>query len=343
MLVEDSATDSYLLSSLVQDCPDLNLCAVVNSGEKALEQIQSLRPDVISMDLHLPGMNGLQTTQAIMQACPTPIVIVSSEQDLNLGFQALQVGALTVIKKPVGPWHAEFIQQHQQFCTQLKIMSQVRVVRQRPRPTRQTKQPYLNRSFQYLAIIASTGGPRALETVLSALGADFPLPVLVVQHISADFFSGFVDWLNSVCPLKVLGAQAGDWPLPGHVYLAPPEQHMLLQHGKITLQAGDKVNFQQPSGSVLLQSMANSSSASQSVGVVLTGMGSDGASGLLALRQAGGYTLAESAASAIVYGMPKVAADIGAVDQVLALDEMGPFLLHLTRVVPEHEPDQAEI
>ncbi len=334
MLVDDSPTQRLFLTDLIQSCPELMVCAAFNSGEEALLQIEKINPQVISMDLHLPGINGLETTRRIMETWPTPIVVVTSEQDLELSFQALRAGALTVVPKPQGPGHAGHQQQVMQLCTQLRIMSEIRVVRQRPRAPLILKSSVegikvINTSpYEILGVAASTGGPKALVTLFNALGPDFPLAALVVQHMTDSFFDSFVSWLDTMIPQAVYKAEHGASIQPGSVYLAPPHQHMRYFEGRIQLAAGPAVSFQCPSATVLLESLALGA-ARRSIGVVLTGMGNDGAQGLLALSKAGGYTCAEAESSAIVYGMPGVAAQLGAARYLLPLAEIGPHLLRV--------------
>jgi two-component system chemotaxis response regulator CheB len=179
--------------------------------------------------------------------------------------------------------------------------------------------------FQMVGIVASTGGPKALQTVLGGLPGDFPLPIVLVQHITAGFHHGFVHWLDQVCRLSVISAEQGCLVEPGRVYVAPPDRHLSVEGIRLHLRDGDMVSTQKPSGTVLLESMARSLK-DRALGVVLTGMGDDGAAGLCAVRRAGGYTIAEDESTAVVYGMPAAAAQMGAVCEQLPLDEIGPRL-----------------
>ena len=175
----------------------------------------------------------------------------------------------------------------------------------------------LPRIARVVGIVASTGGPRAIETVLAAIGPGFPLPILIVQHIVASFQSGFIAWLDRISPQSVTEARDGAWPEPGHVYVAPAEQHLTIRAGCLKLENSSPVNGQRPSGTVLLRSMAESLRR-HAVGVILTGMGDDGAEGLLAIRCAGGYTITEDASTAVVNGMPEVARSLALVRNAAA-------------------------
>lgn len=346
LIVEDSPSVQILLESIISADSRLTVLAIVPSAEKALPLLEQLKPDIISMDIRLPGMDGLEATRCIMRDHPTPIVVVSSHldsQELNVSFNALKAGALAVQDKPVGPGNPDFERCAAELCTKLVIMSRVKVIRRWARLTTHPEISQLSKplyseerrtgNFKALGIVASTGGPKALVTVLNALGADFSLPILVVQHITASFLTGFVHWLDQVVTLEVLEAQDGMYIQPGKVYLAPAERHLSLRRGRLLLETGPLVSYQCPSGTVLLNSMAEDLGA-EGIGVILTGMGDDGAAGLLAMRQAGALTLAEAESTAVVYGMPAVAARLGAVETQLPLDEMGP---HLRKLVMREE------
>lgn len=333
LIVEDSPVTQLLLSDIINADPRLQVVGSVSSGEAALEQIPRLRPDVISMDVSLPGADGLEITRQIMQVHPTPIVVVSShinQRERDISFNALKAGALSVLDKPPGLLHPDHEKQARQLCTQLVIMSQVKVIRQRsrpkpppvvamPRPPQRSSSPY---AFDVLGIVASTGGPRALSTLLNALGPDFPLPILLVQHITASFLGGFIDWLTQATPFQAVQAYNGKEPQPGQIYLAPAERHLLYARGCLATSASPPVSYQRPSGTVLLSSLARELGP-RAIGVVLTGMGDDGAEGLRQMRLAGAYTLAEAESSAVVYGMPAVAARLDAACDIVPIDEMG--------------------
>jgi two-component system chemotaxis response regulator CheB len=240
----------------------------------------------------------------------------------------------------VGTTHADYEVLAERLCTQLVIMSQVKVVRQRLNGKRNltlggaqkraAESPGLPHrgAFHLLGVVASTGGPNALVTLLNGLGADFPVPILLVQHITASFLEGFVSWLDAVCPFAVNIAKEGETPTPGRVYLAPADRHLRIDSGCLRVDAGDPVCAQRPSGTVLFQSMARSSGR-HSVGVLLTGMGDDGAEGLLELCNAGGYTIVEHESTAVVYGMPGAAVKLGAAREALPLPAIAPKLLQL--------------
>jgi two-component system chemotaxis response regulator CheB len=335
LIVEDSKVIREFLEHIIGSDPRLEIVGSVESAEEALEILPRVSPDVISMDIRLPGMNGFEATERIMRERPTPVVVVSAsveEADLQITMNALRAGALTVLEKPVGTTSAEYEALAQRLCTQLAIMSQVKVIRRHrdPRPVPRLTQRRVSRAADYriLGVVSSTGGPSALVQLLNGLGADFPLPILLVQHITSSFLEGFAAWLNSVCPFTVEIATDRLIPARGKVYMAPRDRHLRIEKGYLRIDAGDPVCAQRPSGTVLFQSMA-SAFGTQALGVLLTGMGDDGAEGMLELRESGGYTIAEDESTAVVYGMPAEAERLGAVLDSLPLPAIAPRILEL--------------
>ena len=345
MIVEDSRPVREMLEHIIGQDPRLEVVALVASAEEALKRLHQVAPDVISMDIRLPGMNGFEATQRIMAERPTPIVVVSASvesEELNISMNALRAGALSVMEKPVSTGHRDYAELAERLCTQLVIMSEVRVIRQRARRDTGPEPPPIGRkasgaaaiappapgTFQMLGIVASTGGPNALAKVLAGLGRNVPVPVLLVQHITPGFLKGFVTWLNGISPMPVVEAADGQIPEPGTVYVAPADRHLVLDRGCLRLDSGAPVSVQRPSGTVLFRSMARSLGAN-SLGVLLTGMGEDGAAGLRAVREAGGYTIAEDETTAVVYGMPAAAVRMGAVCESLPLDDIAPRVSQL--------------
>jgi two-component system chemotaxis response regulator CheB len=339
MIVEDSAVVSALLEYSIGRDPRLEVCATAVCAEDALGMLERLSPDVIAMDIRLPGMDGLEATRLIMSRKPVPIVVVAASVESGkwntIPMEALRAGALTVLEKPSGTSHAEYEALADRLCTQLAIMSQVKLVRHNGQREPHATKGRIPRSwrgrpgtFQMLGIVCSTGGPSALIQLLGALGAEFPLPILLVQHMTSSFLEGFASWLESVCPFPVTIVNDGSVAIPGALHLAPADRHLRLAGGRLRLDAGDPISFQRPSGTVLLQSMAQDLGA-DALGVLLTGMGDDGALGLLDIRRSGGYTIAEDESTAAVYGMPAAAVLMGAVCESLPLPAIAGRVLEL--------------
>ncbi|TWA63357.1 two-component system chemotaxis response regulator CheB [Azospirillum brasilense] len=349
LVVEDSPVVQQLLAHVIGEDPRLELAGIAASGEQALRMVDSLRPDVVSLDIRLPGIDGFAVTQRLMRDHPVPIVVVASDvRDLDIPMRALQAGALAVVEKPGSMARADYQTVARHLCTQLTIMSQVKVIRQRGRPRNGDEEApgnggrgkgaaaapppplppsVVKRQFRALGIAASTGGPAALVKLLRGLPTNFPLPVFVVQHIGAPFVAGFASWLGSVTPLPV--ALASDGPhRPGHVYVAPGEHHLTAEPGGMRLVQGDPVCGQRPSGDVLFSSLASAFGAA-AIGVLLTGMGEDGARGLTDMRRTGAYTIAEHASTAVIHSMPGTAVRLGGVTEELPIDKMAARLLEL--------------
>lgn len=335
LIVDDSAVVREHLRRIISADPRLEVAGLAASGEEAIQMVERVAPDVISMDVHLPGIQGFEATRRIMALRPTPIVIVSGIEmaEVNLSMEALRSGALSVIEKPVAATHDSFDAVAFRLCTQLVLMSEVKVVKQRdltPRKLslRPTDVRTPSRGYTVVAIGASTGGPNALMQVLNGLGRDFPLPVVVVQHMTPGFVGGFADWLDSVTPFQVKVVRAEEKLNPGHAYVAPSKFHLLLDGLTARIEDTPPIGNHRPSATALFSSAARTLGPS-AVGVLLTGMGEDGAAGLRELKAAGGFTIAEAESTAIVYGMPAAAVRMGAVSEILPLGEIGQRILAL--------------
>jgi two-component system chemotaxis response regulator CheB len=341
MLVEDSPTVRTLLCHIVDRDPRLQLAAVCVSAEEALESIDRVRPDVISMDIRLPGIDGLEATRRIMSTLPTPIVVIAdSVHDATLGIamNALKAGALTVVEKPAGPSAASYESLAGTIATQLYIMSQVPVIRRRAAPVapRPPGHPAFSEAIgaRLVAIGASTGGPPALAAILGALKPSFPAPILVVQHMGAPFMEGFAAWLGGQTKLRVKLAENREIPVAGTVYVAPGDRHLEITTGNLLrLSADPPLASQRPAANFLFTSLARLS-GSKAVGVLLTGMGEDGARGLTEMKKAGAFTIAEDETTAVVYGMPAAAVRAGGVSVSLPLDLIAARLQQLVAESP---------
>ncbi|HEU4326016.1 MAG TPA: chemotaxis-specific protein-glutamate methyltransferase CheB [Roseiflexaceae bacterium] len=335
LLVEDSRAQRELLASILSG-GGFQLVGVASNGRAAVEAACRLLPDVIAMDIHLPLLDGYEATRQIMQSCPTPIVLISNGDDPGQrSVQALAAGALAVAAKPGSPLRPEHAAERDRLLTTLRLMADVPVVTRfalrppPPAPGRAVPGNTPSLRPRILAIAASTGGPAALQVMLHGLGAGFPLPVLVVQHIAQGFVAPLVDWMAATVPLPVRIASQGEQLLPGRVYVAPDGHHLLAAADQtVALRPPAPDDRFCPSADVLFESVAHVYQA-RAIGVILTGMGDDGAHGLLRLRQAGAYTVGQDRASCVVYGMPAVAAELGALVQIAPLEQIAPAVRQL--------------
>jgi len=335
LVVEDSQVARQLLVAILQNAPDFQVVGTAENGIEAVQMTRQLQPDVIAMDVYMPEMDGLEATRRIMAEMPRPIVMVSASYNKNehtLSFDALQSGALSILEKPT-MYDTPEIQNF--MVDQLRLMSEVKVVRRwdKTKYARDVKPPALIRNgkskTQLLAVASSTGGPGVLAKILTQLPAEFPVPVLIVQHIMTGFSIGLATWLNQLVPLEVRLAEQGDEPRAGQVLIAPDDHHMVVDgKGLISLNEDPPLNGLRPSANYLFHSVAKVYGAT-AVGLILTGMGSDGAEGLLALRKTGAHTIAQNEATCVVFGMPAVAIELGATEQVLPTEKIAPALMHL--------------
>jgi two-component system, chemotaxis family, protein-glutamate methylesterase/glutaminase len=295
--------------------------------------VKRLRPDVVTMDISMPKMGGLEATSIIMENNPVPIVLVTGIldfRDLESTFKALESGAVAVLEKPRGMGTFEGKKEAEEIVQKVKLMSEVRVVRRRrlrtvsarAAPNRSGKHYPGISDVKIVAIGASAGGPPALKTIISELPEDFPVPIVIVQHISVGFVGGLAQWLNDSTPLRVLVATDGQQLLPGFVYLAPDNYHMTVVEGSSVGLGTDTPEYGvRPAVSCLFRSVARMFGP-RSVGVLLTGMGRDGAAELKLMKDKGATTIAQNKETSLVHGMPGEAIRLGAASHVLPLEEV---------------------
>lgn len=334
LIAEDSAVSRVLLAAIVGGDPGFEVVAMAKTGREAVEMTERLRPDVVLMDAHMPEMSGAEATRRILQAAPTPVVMISAsiaQGEAELSFEALEAGALTLLAKPVGPDDPAFDAASDAIRSTLRLMAEVPIVRRRQReaPVRlpdPARRPS-DGGVDVVAIAASTGGPRTLVDVLGG-GSGGP-PVLLVQHMAEGFVSGFAGWLAGATGRAVIVATDGAPVVAGRVYVAPDGGNMVVgRQRRIRLEPPAPADVLFPRADPLLASVA-AVYGERSAGVVLTGMGGDGAEGLLAIRRAGGRTIAQDEASCIVFGMPRRAVEIGAAEHVMAPEQIRSYLAAL--------------
>lgn len=332
LLADDSILVRAVLRDTLNASGDITVVGEATNGVEAASLTELLKPDIIIMDIIMPVMGGLEATELIMSRFPTPILILSStvdERDVKLAFSAIKKGALDVMGKPaaaVATANAEFVAK---LLDKVRMLSRIRVIHHRqrvrgPEPIAVPRQS-VNRSI--LAIGASTGGPKAVMSIIKTLPKDFSSAVFIVQHISSGFAKGFAHWLDIESAIKVRLAETGDKPICGTALVAPTDCQMLFENGAVKIVDAPAVNSCRPSIDVFFSSLA-AEKGDESVGVLLTGMGKDGAQGLSQLRDKGALTIAQDEKSCAVFGMPKAAIALNAAERVLALDAIPEVILH---------------
>ena len=329
LVVDDSALFRKFLTIELSKYRDIEVVGSAADPYVARDKIVRLRPDVVTLDLEMPRMNGLAFLAKLMKYYPLPVVVVSSLTPKNseAAVRALELGAVDVICKPGSGYRTPEISH--QLIHAVRAAASARISKQQgtletSATTSATHHCQLQTTHKVIAIGASTGGTRAIEFVLKSLPATSP-GTLIVQHMPEQFTTTFAQRLNQICQMEVREAQDNDHVVPGVALLAPGNRHMLLQqsgaHCLVRIKNGPAVNHQRPSVDVLFQSVARSA-GSDAIGVLLTGMGADGAKGLLAMHEKGAFTLAQDEQTCVVFGMPKEAVRLGAVNDVLPIQHI---------------------
>ncbi|MGK7923594.1 MAG: chemotaxis-specific protein-glutamate methyltransferase CheB [Trichodesmium sp.] len=361
LIVDDSPVALIILKKIFAASPEIEVIGTAKNGLDALKLMPLIEPDVICTDLHMASMNGLEFTREIMEKYPRPILVISSsvqEHDTQNVFQLLEAGAVDVFPKPETGFTSNHKITNQELINKIKILSGVKVFTQHRRhinrvkpenkqqlcvkniqekrvrmpltfsPQTPSKYHRSTKNIQVVAIGASTGGPQALKTIINNLPSNLPVPVICVQHISNGFLSGLVNWLASESKLPVKIARSGEFPKPGVIYFPPEEHHLELNStGRFICLKTPAIGGHRPSITVTFKSVANFYS-SFAIGVLLTGMGRDGADGMKAIDESGGMTIAQDEASSVIFGMPKEAIALGAAQYILSINDITPMLLN---------------
>ena len=334
LIVEDSPLTATLIQSILENDADIEVVGIATDGEQAIEMVKKLKPNVITMDVLLPTLDGIETTKRIMGEIPTPILILSTAI-FTFGqskvFQALAYGALEVMEKTFFEGKNVDEQGVKKLQETVKMLARVKVIRhplsvlEKMKKTQAVR--YINAKEtaseeKIIGLAASTGGTVAILSILKRLPKDFKVPIIIVQHITIGFERGFADWLNTNCEINVCMAEDGARMLPGNVYVAYRGKHIeVTPYGRIKLVSGEPVESSTPSGTVLLKSIAENY-GDRACGIILSGMGKDGAEGLKQIHNKGGYTLAQEEKECVVFGMPKKAIELGAVSEIANTEEI---------------------
>jgi len=332
LVVDDSAVVRALIRDVLERDPDIRVVAEADNGATAVELAQTAQPTLITMDVTMPVMDGLDATAEIMAKRPTPILVFSASLDrteTDLSFQAVQRGALDVMLKPAADSAADFQAIGQALVNRVKLLARIRVIphpRGRQRKTRSIARERLPARQRVVLIGASLGGPNTVLHLLQGLPPNFPAPMLLVQHIAAGFTEGLARWLDRESPFTARVAVQGDTPVAGTVLVAPAGRHLALKGGLAVLHDGEPLQGCRPAVDELFASAARDRGA-DCIAVLLTGMGQDGADGIAAVKRARGLTIAQDQASSVVWGMPRAAIERGVIDKVLPLAGIAPELV----------------
>ncbi len=329
LIIDDSALVRSILKKLFERVPELVVAGEAANGQRAVELNRELAPDLILMDVNMPVMDGLEATRRIMGDRPVPIMIFSNRLDAETGYEAINAGAMEVMAKPdISQFNEPAF--YEAFLDKIRTLAGAKVL---PRPgtfSRRNHRSPEQRSFQVVVMGASTGGPLAVKEILQRLPGNFPVGIVLVQHMEPGFDQGFARWLDDITALNVRLAGNRESLSPGHVHVAPVDRHLKLSGTRLLLDDGDRVLNQKPSVDVLFRSAADAFGEG-TLAVLLTGMGRDGAEGCRSVVGRGGVTLVQDEGSSAIFGMPRSAIELGAASQVLPLSEIPGRIVELLR------------
>jgi two-component system chemotaxis response regulator CheB len=337
LVVEDSPVAQMMLVQILNGDPDIQVIGTAKNGVEAIELLKEKNPDLILMDVHMPEMDGFEATRRIMETRPIPIVICSGSLSLKestTGFRLMEAGAVAYIEKPVGHEHRDYQANVTDLRQTVKLMSEVKVVRRWPRRefpaarASSSAQPRQGK-VEIIGMGASTGGPPVLQAILTDLPKNFPVPILIVQHIAPGFLQGLVEWLNQTTGFTVHAAAYGIHPIAGHVYFAPDDFHLGVRAGGALVLNKEAPEYGlRPSVGHLFRSLADHYGAN-ALGVLLTGMGKDGAQELGMMKNRGAVTIVQDRETSVVHGMPGEAIALGAATHILSADKIAPAIMTL--------------
>lgn len=341
LITDDSAFMRNILGDILSLTSDIEVAGRARSGSGAVQKVLELKPDVVTMDVEMPEMNGLEALEKIMKECPTPVIMISSQtsRDAEITMRCLESGAFDFIKKPSGADSGEMEQLRQELLQKIRLAftSNASGIKKRAAPGNQLEEyavtdPSGSAIYDLLLIAASTGGPQTLAKLIPSLPADFPVPIALVQHMPKEFTASFAQRLDQISGLSVMEAKEDIRLVPGMVVVAPGGRHLVLKGEKgnirCTLSDAPPMNFVRPAADLLFLS-ASGLPGVATLAVILTGMGKDGTEGAMALKAKNGFVIAESSETAVVFGMPRSAMEAGAVNQMLPLNLMAENLIRI--------------
>jgi two-component system chemotaxis response regulator CheB len=335
LVVDDSAFMRKVLTDILKEDSEINMIYTVSSGEEAIEQIALLRPDVVTMDVEMPGMDGIKTVKRIMEKYPTPIIMISAytKEGAEKTIEALEAGAIDFVEKPGGTISLNIRDVGQEILEKIKIANEANLPGER-KELKLTRSPTLKLGKETVIIIAaSTGGPRAIDFLLSQLPHDFPSPIIVVQHMPPGFTGAFAKRLNEHCKIKVKEASDGDHLHTAEALIAPGGFHLELnENNRIKLNKNPSLHGVRPSADITMNSVADTFNGNI-IGIILSGMGRDGSIGVRNIKRKRGTIIAQDMDTSVVHGMPKAALETGSVDYILPLGKIADKLVEIVNNV----------
>ncbi|MCP4352388.1 MAG: chemotaxis-specific protein-glutamate methyltransferase CheB [Desulfobacterales bacterium] len=334
LVVDDSASARAFIVDILSADSEIQIVGEAENGLEAIKKIPELKPDIVTMDIWMPVMDGLEAIEKIMSSHPVPILVVTSKTDTDTAYKAISKGALEVIPKPdINSGDSEELISKIKLLSKVKVISHIKAGHSGKLISGDLNTSEYNKpdSDKIVAIASSTGGPKALFCLLSALPENFPWPIVIAQHIASDFVSGMAEWLDKVVKLKIKSGEEGESIIGGTVYISRSEKHMVIDRlKKIRFKDREPKDIYFPSCNILLSSVANVYK-NRSIGIILTGMGDDGTVGLKDIKTAGGITIAQDENSSVIFGMAKVAIESGCIDKVLPLDKIAGEIISLIK------------
>lgn len=328
LIADDSSLARMMIREIIESDPQMHVCAEAKNGTEAVHLTGEFRPDLITMDIHMPVTGGLESIEQIMSRTPTPILVLTDRDDVKTAFEAISRGALEVAAKP-----RPTEQERRKLIEKIRMLAAVKVIRHYRKdepggaaPKKAARLPVAAESFTVVGIGSSTGGPKALAEILQRMPADTSAAILIAQHIGWGFSQGLASWLDQVSPLQIHIAESGQRVLPSHVYIAPDSYHIGISGTRrIDLTRRRDDDIYTPSCDMLFRSLAEYESKT-GIGIILSGMGKDGTAGLQDLHRAGGFTIAQDEMSSAIFGMPGSAIEAGCIDSVQPLKDIPDLL-----------------
>ena len=333
LVVDDSALARDMITAILSTDRDIRVIGQAANGREAVAMAQELKPDIVTMDIEMPVMNGIEALEAIMASHAVPVLVISSKGDARTAYSAVSKGALEIVpKSDIDPETPSLLTEKIKLLSRVRVITHIRSNHSGLKEARRPRPPQMQSTLcQIVAIASSTGGPKALSELLPVFPERFPCPVVIAQHISDGFISGMIDWLKRLTRLQIKLGEEGEPIVAGTAYVSPSERHMAIGPGKKIVMIDRKPkDVYHPSCDILLSSAASVYGAS-CIGVILTGMGDDGVAGMGRIKACGGTTIAQDEKSSAIFGMPKVAIEKGCIDKVLSLGKIAAEIMNLIR------------